>query len=106
MRNAAVIALTKTLADELGTHGVNVTAVNPGTTRTERVAGRIAARAEDRGVSEDEVAAEMGADYAIGRLVEPREVAYVVAFLASPLSVAINGDAIACGGGRIGSIYY
>ncbi len=34
------------------------------------------------------------------------EVAHVVAFLASPLSVAINGDAIVAGGGARGSIYY
>jgi NAD(P)-dependent dehydrogenase (short-subunit alcohol dehydrogenase family) len=106
MRNAAVIALTKTLADELGRHGINVTAVNPGTTRTERIATRIAARAGELALTHDEVAAEMALDYAIGRLVEPREVAYLVAFLASPLSVAITGDAIACGGGRIGSVYY
>lgn len=106
MRNAAVIAMTKTLADELGSHGINVTAVNPGTTRTERIAARITERATARGVSENDIAAEMGSVYAIGRLVEPREIGYVVAFLASPLSAAITGDAIACGGGRIGSIHY
>jgi NAD(P)-dependent dehydrogenase (short-subunit alcohol dehydrogenase family) len=48
----------------------------------------------------------MGADYAIGRIVEPSEVGDVIAFLASPRSVAITGDLIACGGGRIGSIYH
>jgi NAD(P)-dependent dehydrogenase (short-subunit alcohol dehydrogenase family) len=42
----------------------------------------------------------------IGRLVTADEVAAVVAFLASPRSVAINGDAIAAGGGTIGAIYY
>jgi enoyl-[acyl-carrier-protein] reductase (NADH) len=42
----------------------------------------------------------------IGRLVEAAEVAYVVAFLASPLSVAITGDAIAVGGGSKGDIHY
>ena len=36
----------------------------------------------------------------------PREVAEVVAFLASPKSVAINGDAIAVGGGAPRSIHY
>lgn len=41
-----------------------------------------------------------------GRLVEAREVAYVVAFLVSPKSVAINGDAISVGGGYRGPIYY
>jgi NAD(P)-dependent dehydrogenase (short-subunit alcohol dehydrogenase family) len=42
----------------------------------------------------------------IGRLVTAEEVAAVVAFLASPRSVAVNGDAIAVGGGTPGPIYY
>jgi NAD(P)-dependent dehydrogenase (short-subunit alcohol dehydrogenase family) len=106
MRNVAVAALTKNLADELGPFGINVTALHPGTTRTERIADQIASRAAARSLTEAEVAAELGAPYALGRIVEPAEIAYVAAFLASPLSVAINGDAIACGGGRLGSVYY
>jgi NAD(P)-dependent dehydrogenase (short-subunit alcohol dehydrogenase family) len=43
---------------------------------------------------------------AIGRLVEPHEVAAVVAFLASPLSVALNGDTIIPSGGHKGPIHY
>ena len=42
----------------------------------------------------------------IGRVVDADEVASVVAFLASPKSVAITGDAIACGGGTRGTIHY
>jgi hypothetical protein len=38
--------------------------------------------------------------------VDASEVAWVVAFLASPRSVAINGDAIATGGGSLGTIHY
>ncbi len=106
VRNVAVAAMTKTLADELGPHGVNVTAVHPGTTRTQRIADQIAERAGARGVGVEEVAAEMGSVYGIGRLVEPDEVANLVAFLASPLGVAVNGDTIPCGGGRTGSIHY
>jgi NAD(P)-dependent dehydrogenase (short-subunit alcohol dehydrogenase family) len=106
MRNVAIAALTKNLADELGPHGINVTAVHPGTTRTPRIATQMTERAAARGIGVGEIAAEMGSAYAIGRIVEPAEIGYVVAFLASPLSVAISGDAIACGGGRTGSIYY
>jgi enoyl-[acyl-carrier-protein] reductase (NADH) len=39
-------------------------------------------------------------------MVTADEVAAVVAFLASPRSVAVNGDAVAAGGGAVGSIYY
>ena len=48
----------------------------------------------------------MAANVTIGRLVDAAEIADIVAFLASPRSVAINGDAIACGGGMRGAIHY
>jgi NAD(P)-dependent dehydrogenase (short-subunit alcohol dehydrogenase family) len=91
IRNVGVAALTKNLADELGPAGINVTVVHPGATVTERNAERLTERA---------------AGVTIGRLVTAAEVADVVAFLASPRSVAINGDAIAAGGGAPGPIYY
>src|SRR4051812_17876399 len=87
-RNVAVAALTKNLADELGPSGINVTVVPPGPTITERVPP----------ASADAVS--------IGRLVTAAEVADVIAFLCSPRSVAINGDAIAAGGGVRGAIHY
>jgi NAD(P)-dependent dehydrogenase (short-subunit alcohol dehydrogenase family) len=49
---------------------------------------------------------QMASTVTIGRLVDATEIAYVVTFLASPKSVAITGDAIAAGGGRIGAIHY
>jgi NAD(P)-dependent dehydrogenase (short-subunit alcohol dehydrogenase family) len=106
MRNVAVAALTKNLADELGPKGINVTVVHPGLTRTEatsEVTRRLAAGA---GSTPSEVEARWGANVSIGRIVDAEEVADVVTFLASPRSVAINGDAIACGGGSRGSIHY
>jgi NAD(P)-dependent dehydrogenase (short-subunit alcohol dehydrogenase family) len=106
MRNVAVAALTKNLADELGPKGVNVTVVHPGLTRTERTADVVAERAAASGHTAAEVEKRMSAGVVIGRLVNAGEVADVVAFLASPRSVAINGDAIACGGGARGAIHY
>jgi NAD(P)-dependent dehydrogenase (short-subunit alcohol dehydrogenase family) len=106
IRNVAVAALTKNLADELGPKGINVTVVHPGLTRTEKTGPLVAARAGAAGVSEGEIEARFGASVAIGRIVDAGEVADIVAFLASPRSVAINGDAIACGGGTKGAIHY
>jgi NAD(P)-dependent dehydrogenase (short-subunit alcohol dehydrogenase family) len=106
VRNVAVAAMTKNLADELGPHGINVTVVHPGITVTERTAGVLDDRAERLGVTVNEAARQMASGISIGRLVEAREVASVVAFLASPLSVAITGDAIAAGGGTRGAIHY
>ncbi len=106
MRNVAVAALTKNLADELGPKGINVTVVHPGLTRTEKVDAMIAARAAGAGAAAADIERRMAANVLIGRLVDAAEVADLVAFLASPRSVAINGDAIACGGGVRGPIHY
>lgn len=106
IRNVAVAALTKNLADELGPKGINVTVVHPGLTRTEKTAPLIAARAASGNVAPEEIERRLATNVTIGRLVDMAEVADVVAFLASPRSVAINGDAIACSGGVMGPIYY
>jgi NAD(P)-dependent dehydrogenase (short-subunit alcohol dehydrogenase family) len=93
VRNAAVSSLTKNLADELGPKGINVVAIHPGTTR----AGQTIDPAME---------ARSAASVSIGRIVDAAEIAFVVAFLASPKSVAINGETIAAGGGTLGPINY
>ena len=106
IRNVSVVAMTKNIADELGPHGINVTVVHPGTTRTERTPGVIAERARSEGISEEEAERQMAQGNSTRRIVDAREIAYVVAFLASPKSVAINGDVIAAGGGVGRAIHY
>jgi len=106
VRNVAVAAMTKNLADELGKDGINVTVVHPGVTVTEKTPENFAERAARAGVSVAEVERRIAAGVSIGRVVTAEEVAAVVAFLASPKSVAINGDAIAVGGGTIGPVHY
>jgi NAD(P)-dependent dehydrogenase (short-subunit alcohol dehydrogenase family) len=105
MRNVSVAAMTKNLADELGPSGINVTVVHPGLTRTEATPGVIARLAADRGISEEEAERSLSSN-SIRRLVDAEEVAWVVAFLASPRGGAINGDAVVCGGGQPGPIHY
>jgi len=80
--------------------------VHPGVTVTEKTPEILALRAERAGISVAEVEQQIGASVAIGRPVTAEEVASVVVFLASPKSVAINGDAIAVGGGARGPVYY
>jgi NAD(P)-dependent dehydrogenase (short-subunit alcohol dehydrogenase family) len=106
IRNAAVVHLTKTMSVELGRDGITVNAVYPALTLTERVEERLRARAETEGTSFDEVLASAASSSAIGRLVTPAEVASVVAFLCSPRSVAITGEAVAVGGGIGSAVYY
>lgn len=106
MRNVALTALTKNMADELGPAGIQVSVVHPGVTRTERTAPLVAARAREQGLAEAEIEAQMAAGNSIRHLVTADEVAWVVAFLCSPRSRAINGDAIAAGGGMPRAIHY
>ncbi len=106
MRNVAVAAMTKNLADELGPHGINVTVVHPGLTRTEATPDLLETRAKDRGTTPADVENELGQMNSVRRLIDATEVADVVTFLASPRSGAVNGDAIACGGGAGSAIHY
>ncbi|KIF74941.1 short-chain dehydrogenase [Streptomyces sp. 150FB] len=106
IRNVAVAAMTKNLGDELGPQGINVTVVHPGATITEASPATFAAMAEAQGVEEAEIVRRFASGISIGRLVTAEEIAHTVVFLASPLSVAINGEAIAVGGGQIGPIHY
>jgi NAD(P)-dependent dehydrogenase (short-subunit alcohol dehydrogenase family) len=106
IRNVSVAALTKNLADELGPAGINVTVVHPGPTVTERTPALVQASAAAQGISEEDALAGMASGISIGRLVTAAEVADVVTFLASPRSVAINGDAVVAGGGARGAIHY
>lgn len=106
MRNVSVAALTKNLADELGPHGINVTVVHPGMTKTEASVGVIAAYVQRRGVTPEEAEQRIYANNTIKRPLTADDIAAVITFLASPLSVSINGDAIAVGGGKAEAIYY
>ena len=80
---AAVIAMTECLAAEWGPAQVRVNAVSPGYTRTPALQAAI-----DRG--ERDISA-LAANAALGRLVEPDEIARAVAFLAGSESAAITG---------------
>ncbi|WP_448624379.1 SDR family NAD(P)-dependent oxidoreductase [Geodermatophilus sp. URMC 64] len=105
MRNVAVAAMTKNLADELGPHGITVTVVHPGLTRTEATPGVVARLAAAQGTTPHEVERTLAGN-SIRRVVDADEVADVVTFLASPRAGSITGDAIACGGGQPRAIHY
>ena len=87
-----LIGLTRVAALEGGPYGITVNAVSPAYVRTPLVEGQIADQARTRGVSTQEVVDEvMLARAAVKRLVEPAEVAEVVAFLCSEEAGAITG---------------
>lgn len=106
MRNVAVAALSKNLADELGPFGINVTCVHPGLTWTEGVESMMQQRADERGGTLDEARQRLAEGNVVQRVIDASDIANIVTFLASPLSIAITGDSIAAGGGVGRAIYY
>jgi enoyl-[acyl-carrier-protein] reductase (NADH) len=56
--------------------------------------------------ADDSLRQQFAAASSLRRIIEPEEVGWVVAFLASPKSIAINGETITCGGGMRGVIDY
>jgi len=106
MRNVAVAAMTKNLADELAPRQIAVVCVHPGLVRTEKTPAVLRWRAQSLGITEEEAESRMARANLTGRIIGADEVATVIAFLASPRARAINGDAIAAGGGAPGAIHY
>lgn len=106
IRNAGVVALTRNLAAELGAHGINVTCVHPGATRTELTPELVARRAAAERRPAAAIEQELAADTAIGRMVTAHDVACLVCFLASPRSAALQGDVVTAAGGASGEIRY
>src|SRR5207245_2871038 len=92
------------LSDQLGPSGITVNLVHPGTTRTERSGPMYAEQARKEGVSVEEIERRIAQNIAIRRIVEAREIGYVVTFLASPKSTAITGEVIAAGGGSMRAV--
>lgn len=87
-----VLGLVKTLALEGAGDGISATAVCPAYVRTPLVEKQIADQARVHGLSEDQVLDQVIlAPHAVKRLIEPSEVADVVAFLAGPSGRAFTG---------------
>ena len=97
----AAVGLMRAVAAEVAGTGVTANAVCPAYVRTDmtrRSIARIVA-ATDR--SEEEAEAALVATSPLGRLLEPEEVAFAVAFLADPAAGAINGQTLVLDGGGI-----
>lgn len=106
IRNVSVAAMTKNLADELGDSGINIIAVHPGMTVTERTEDLLERMAAASGESISAVRKRLDSATSIGRMVTSAEVADVITFLCSPRSIAVTGDSIPVGGGQRGVIHY
>lgn len=97
--NAALLNLTKALAEEGAPHNVLVNAINPGLTDTERVAYLANLKAETQGITYDEAVAEMCRDTLLKRLAAPMEIASMAVLMASSRGGFITGSMIDVDGG-------
>jgi len=97
--NAALMNLTKVLADRGIKEGVRVNAINPGSIATERLQTRIKAFAEEQNINIEEARIQMAKKLGVARFGEPDEIAQAVAFLASPQAAYIQGAILDVDGG-------
>lgn len=96
----ALEGLSKVTALEGGPHGVTSNCVNPGYVRTPLVSKQIADQARTHGITEDEVLDQvLLTESAIKRLVEPEEVASLVAWLSSQAAGMVTGASYSMDGG-------
>jgi 3-oxoacyl-[acyl-carrier protein] reductase len=99
-----VVAFAKSLADEVGRDGILVNNVCPGSILSERMLTNVKARAKEKGWSLEEALKERAAETALGRIGEPKELANLVAFLASSKSSYITGTTLRVDGGLVRSV--
>jgi NAD(P)-dependent dehydrogenase (short-subunit alcohol dehydrogenase family) len=97
----AVIALTKMAAQQLGRYDINVNAICPGVTRTELGQRNAATRAEQRGVSIEELQQEQERGIPIGRANTPEDIAAMAVFLASPGARNVTAQCYNVDGGLV-----
>jgi 3-oxoacyl-[acyl-carrier protein] reductase len=102
--NAALMNLTKALADRGVGDGVRVNCVNPGSIRTDRLAGRVRALAAERGLDEEAAARALATETGVARFGEPDEIAAVVAFLASEQAAYVQGAILDADGGWVRAV--
>jgi NAD(P)-dependent dehydrogenase (short-subunit alcohol dehydrogenase family) len=89
-----LLGLMRSVALDGGSFGITSNAVLPGWVRTEMAERSARQEAKDRDITADQVWQERAASYPPGRVVTPREVAEMIAFLASEESSGVSGEAI------------
>jgi len=96
--NIALIHLTKTVAQQVGRHGVRINAVSPGPTATDRWQQAIAGMKD--GAEVDAYVQRATAEIPLGRVGQPEDIAAMVCFLASGEASYVTAQHFIVDGGR------
>lgn len=99
-----VVAFAKSLADEVGRDGILVNNVCPGSLLSERMLANVTARAKELGISLETALAQRAEETSLGRIGDPKELANLIAFLASSKSSYITGTTMRVDGGLVRSV--
>jgi NAD(P)-dependent dehydrogenase (short-subunit alcohol dehydrogenase family) len=97
----ALIGLVRTLAFEVGPHGIRVNLVSPGPVEGKRIQWVLEQQAQARGITFEQARDDFTSGSPLKRLVPPGDVADAVAYLASPRSASITGDDINVSAGLV-----
>lgn len=99
VHKAGIIALTKTLALELAAGNIRVNCVAPGRTLTSLWTTRADKLAAERSSTREAVLEEFTKEIPLGRFAEAKEIAVMIAWLASPLASYVTAQTISVDGG-------
>ena len=97
----AVANWAKTLSREVSSFGITVNNILPGTTNTARLKSIISEIASKQGSNSKTIENEMKNKIPARRIAQPEEIAYAIAFLASPSASYINGINLPVDGGKL-----
>ncbi|MFT6583054.1 MAG: NAD(P)-dependent dehydrogenase (short-subunit alcohol dehydrogenase family) [Alphaproteobacteria bacterium] len=104
--NSSLTNFAKHFSNDVAPENITVNVVHPPFTKTDRYPARLEARAKELGGTLAETEASFAADFPIGRIVEPDDIAPLTLFLASPHAAAITGQAISVDGGATSGVFY
>jgi NAD(P)-dependent dehydrogenase (short-subunit alcohol dehydrogenase family) len=105
MRNVAIVHMTKTLSDQLGPDGITVNTLHPGVVETPHIHELYEKEARKQGLTAAQVEANYVKATPIRRVLQPEEIGWLVAFLASPRSGSVTGESLGCDGGLTRGIF-
>ncbi|MCJ7604426.1 MAG: SDR family oxidoreductase [Dehalococcoidales bacterium] len=90
----AIIGFTQSLATEVGCHGIRVNAIAPGAVEGDRIRRIFEQSAKNMGLAYEDIVKGSNSRSALGRMVQPEEVAALALFLSTEQSSAITGQTI------------